>query len=1085
MRKLTTNFLFFFTFFSFSQEPLFQLLNSSDSGVDFINKLTETKDENIITYEYFFNGGGVAAGDFNNDGLIDLYFTSNQESDRIYLNKGNLKFDDITQKSGISSKQGWKTGVTLADVNDDGWLDIYVSYSGNFPKNQRKNKLYINQKNLTFKESASKYGIDDSGNTTQSVFFDYDKDGDLDLYVLNHNTKVMRNFDAQYAKKLIDENAGVRLYENLGNGKFTDVTLLAGISSNPIGYGLGIVISDFNNDNWDDIYISNDYVEEDYMYLNNQDGTFSNELKSQLKHISNFSMGVDAGDINNDGLSDIVTLDMLPEDNKRQKLIYAPDNFELYNNMVSNGFHHQSMRNMLQLNNGNNSFSEIGQLAGISSTDWSWSAIIADYNNDGYQDLYVSNGYYRDMINRDFMKFYVDERMKYLDGDSDENMFTILQEVESTPLQNYFFLNNKDLTFDNRTDKDGFNGEDFSHGAIYADLDNDGDLEIIVNCMNQEAKIFENKSIQNNSNNYFSIDLTQEKNKNSIGAKVLVYSGNEILRRDVQTSRGFQSSYLGPIHFGLGKKEIDSVKIIWPDQTYQNIKTNNLLNSKIKVTKNTTIKYEFDNKSKFFNVRYNKLNYKHEELLVNDFKVQPLLPYMISYHGPKIKMVDYNNDGYNDLFIGGPEGSSPVLFDQNKNGVFVKSDQPDFDNSSQFEDTNACFFDADNDGDLDLYIVSGGFAEKDSGLPLNDRLYINESGTYKLSSNIPIDNYVGSVAVPWDYDSDGDIDLFIGTRVKQAEFPKSDSSLILNNNGNGEFSLSDFDFLDKIGLVTDAQIEDIDGDGIQELIVVGDWNYPRIYKYINSDIIEFTSLFFEENLHGWWNTLEINDLDNDGDYDLVLGNWGTNNLFKPTVQEPMELYYDDFDKNGYIDPIWCYYIQGKSYPNVLREELTDQIVSLRKKFVTYEEYSTATLNDIFTKEQISKSPKLMTDFLETVWFENIDGKFKLKRFPVEANFSSVNSILIDDFDDDGIKDILMGGNSEYNRVRIGKCDSSFGIFLKGTDAGEFKFIENRLTDISFEGSVRSLNSYTSNGKKRIVVGLNNSYPLVLTLEDAD
>jgi len=675
--------------------------------------------------------------------------------------------------------------------------------------------------------------------------------------------------------------------------------------------------------------------------------------------------------------------------------------------------------------------------------------------------------------------------MKYLDGASDENMFTILQEVESTALQNYFFLNNKNLTFSNRTIDDGFEGVDFSHGAIYADLDNDGDLEIIVNCMNEEAKIFENKSIQNNSNNYFSIDLTQEKNKNSIGAKVLVYSGNEILRRDVQTSRGFQSSYLGPIHFGLGKKEIDSVKIIWPDQTYQNIKTNNLLNSKIKVTKNTTIKYEFDNKSKIFNVRYNKLNYKHEELLVNDFKVQPLLPYMISYHGPKIKMVDYNNDGFNDLFIGGPEGSSPVLFDQNKNGVFVKSDQPDFDNSSQFEDTNACFFDADNDGDLDLYIVSGGFAEKDSGLPLNDRLYINESGTYKLSSNIPIDNYVGSVAVPWDYDSDGDIDLFIGTRVKQAEFPKSDSSLILNNNGNGEFSLSDFDFLDKIGLVTDAQIEDIDGDGIQELIVVGDWNYPRIYKYINSDIIEFTSLFFEENLHGWWNTLEINDLDNDGDYDLVLGNWGTNNLFKPTVQEPMELYYDDFDKNGYIDPIWCYYIQGKSYPNVLREELTDQIVSLRKKFVTYEEYSTANLNDIFTKEQISKSPKLMTDFLETVWFENIDGKFKLKRFPVEANFSSVNSILIDDFDDDGIKDILMGGNSEYNRVRIGKCDSSFGIFLKGTDTGEFKFIENRLTDISFEGSVRSLNSYTSNGKKRIVVGLNNSYPLVLTLEDAD
>ena len=1085
MRKLTTTFLLFFTFFSFSQEPLFELLSSKTTHVDFINKLTETKENNIITYEYFFNGGGVAAGDFNNDGLIDLYFTSNQESDKIYLNRGNLKFDDITLASGISMKGGWKTGVTLADVNDDGWLDIYVSYSGNFSRNQRRNKLYINQKNLTFKESASKFGIDDSGNTTQSVFFDYDKDGDLDLYVLNHNTKVMRNFDAQYAKKLIDEDAGDRLYENLGNGKFTDVTLLAGISSNPIGYGLGIVVSDFNNDNWDDIYISNDYVEEDYLYINNQDGTFSNQLKSQLKHISNFSMGVDAGDINNDGLSDIITLDMLPEDNKRQKLIYAPDNFELYNNMVSNGFHHQSMRNMLQLNNGNDSFSEIGQLAGISSTDWSWAAIIADYNNDGYQDLYVSNGYYRDMINRDFMKFYVDERMKYLDGDSDENMFTILQEVESTPLQNYFFLNNKNLTFQNRTIIEGFEGADFSHGAIYADLDNDGDLEIIVNCMNQEAKIFKNNSNQNKSNNFLTFDLSQEKNKNSIGSKILIYSENEILRREIYSSRGFQSSYVGPIHFGLGERVIDSVKIIWPDQTYQNIDVSNRLNSNIKIEKKSDKKFEYKEKSKIFNVRYNKLNYKHNELLVNDFKVQPLLPYMISYHGPKIKMVDYNNDGLDDLFIGGPEGNAPVLFKQNQGGVFIKTDQPDFDSTSQFEDTNASFFDADNDGDLDLYIVSGGYAEKESGLPLHDRLYLNEDGMYKLSKNLVYDNFIGSVVVPWDYDSDGDLDLFVGTRVKQADFPISDPSLILNNNGKGEFKSIDFNILNEMGLVTDAKAKDLDGDGIDELIVVGDWNYPRIYKSSNSEIYEATSSFFAENLYGWWNTLELDDLDNDGDLDLVIGNWGTNNLFKPSNNEPMELYYDDFDNNGYIDPIWCYYIQGKSYPNVLREELTDQIVSLRKKFVSYEEYSEASIENIFSKEQISKSPKRITNFLETVWFENIDGKFKLKRFPVEANFSSVNSILIDDFDNDGIKDILMGGNSDYNRVRIGKCDSSFGIFLKGNEDGEFDFIENRYSNIFFEGSVRSLNSYTSNGKKRIVVGLNNTYPLILTLEDAD
>lgn len=1052
---------------------LFKALSPEKSGIDFENKLVETPDENIITYEYFYNGAGVAAGDFNNDGLIDLFFISNQGKNKLYINKGKLEFQDISESAGIECEDGWKTGVNLVDINQDGFLDLYISFSGNVSRDKRKNKLFINQGNLTFKEEAEKYGIDDEGYSTQSAFFDFDKDGDLDLFVLNHNTKQFRNFNSAYLKSQIDRDAGDRLYENQ-RGKFQDITEEARILSNPIGYGLGIVIEDFNQDHWPDIYVTNDYVEEDYLYLNNHNGTFTNVLKSQFPQISYFSMGVDSGDINNDGLMDIITLDMLPEDNKRQKLIYAPDNFEVYDNMVMNGFHHQSMRNMLQLNNGNGTYSEIGQLAGVSNTDWSWSPLIADFNNDGLNDIYITNGYRRDMINRDFMKFYVDERMKYLEGKSDNSMFTILQEVVSTPLQNYLFINNGNYHFENKTLEYGLEGKDFSHGATYADLDNDGDLEIIVNCMNETAKIFENKSNEvYKSNDFIEVKLQPM----AIGSRVTLFSGKEKLVRSLQTTHGFESSNFIPLHFGLGNKKIDSVQVIWPDlrsEIFKNIP----VNRSIEIIKASGTPSGISTEEKLFKIKTDTLNYSHDELLVNDFKVQPLMPYMISFHGPKIKKIDINEDGLEDLFIGGPEGKAPELLIQDENGKFSSSVQPAFINSANYEDTNATFFDADGDGDLDLYVVSGGYGEIDSGLPLEDRLYINQNGTFEISNDLPTDSYAGSCAVPWDYDEDGDIDLFVGSRVKQGAFPMAPPSLLLTNNSKGKFTSTRAAFLENLGMVTDAKIADLNGDGNIELIITGDWNHPKIFGYRNHKFEELTDNFFNEKYNGWWNCVEINDLDNDGDLDIIIGNWGLNNQFKPTKKEPMELFYDDFDSNGFIDPIWCYYIQGKSYPALSKDELTDQIIGLRKKYVKYETFSNQTLEEVFEDKDLDKSPKLTTDFMETIWFENVNGHFELRHFPVEANFSSTFAILVEDFDQDGIKDVLLGGNTEFNRVRTGRSHASFGTFLKGKRDKTFDYIPQSKTGISFTGAIRSLNWLNDS---RILVGINNSKPLIIQL----
>ena len=1082
-------FLFYFMLFSFAQQqPLFTHLPFTSTGVNFKNKLVETATQNIITYEYFYNGGGIAAGDFNNDGLIDLYFTSNQQPNKLYLNKGNFTFEDITKNAGVAGRPGWKTGVSVADVNGDGLLDIYVCYSGDVEPAKRANQLFINNGNLQFTDNAKELGIADEGYTTQAAFFDFDRDGDLDLYAMNHNIKNLRNFDASFVKKMVDPDAGDRLYENV-NGKFVDISRKAGIISNPLGYGLGINISDINNDGYPDIYITNDYVEEDYLYINNKNGGFTESLKSAFGHLSNFSMGVDIADINNDGLADIITLDMLPKDNRRQKLLYAPDNYELYNNTVLNGFYHQLMRNMLQVNNGDGTFSEIGQLAGVSNTDWSWAALLADFNNDGKKDLFVTNGYGRDMINRDFVKFYANERLKHLEGSTDSRMFQMLQGITSTPLHNFIFENTGNFNFKDQSIKWGFDEVGFSHGAVYADLDNDGDLDLVINKMNQEAGIYKNNTIENNKGgNFLQLHLsTATKNTFALGAKATLFAGSGTYTIENYPVHGFQSSMQIPLHFTFPDKIIDSILIRWPDGEIQVIVQNIPINQRLNILKPSV----FISKNRvaitpqtIFKSGNTILDYAHKQDGVNDFKIQPLMLNMISYSGPRIAKADINGDQLDDIFICGPKDEAGALFIQQSSGVFTLSTQPDFSPDAASEDCGAVFFDADNDGDMDLYVVSGGYALDVKDASLQDRLYINEAGKFiKKINALPPETISGAQVVPMDFDMDGDIDLFIAGRIIPGRYPESPGSRLLVNNGKGIFAdqtetIAPLFF--NIGLVTDAKWADINGDSSKELIICGEWMPLQCFSFSNGKFIDISDKVFDKKLNGFWNRLQLDDLDKDGDLDLVAGNWGTNSQLKVSDAEPATLYYGDFDNNGFIDPLICYFIEGKSYPMASRDEMTDQIVSLRQRFPTYDSYADATINEVLTTEQIKAAKQLSINYLHTAWFENIKGKFVTHKLPVQADFSPVYAIQTDDFNHDGNMDILLCGNIDQARVKIGKMDANYGVLLAGDGRGSFKYISQWQSGLSIKGCVRDIIPInTKSGKNLLMLGLNNQAPVFL------
>ena len=1062
---------------------LFESVPSQKSGVLFKNMIEENLQHNALTHENLYNGGGVGIGDINNDGLEDIYFISNMKYNKLYLNLGDFKFKDITELAGVGGRIGWKTGVSMVDINGDNLLDIYVCYSGKDSPEQRRNQLFINTGNLKFEERAKEYGLDDPSFSTVGAFFDFDLDGDLDLFLLATNVKAIRGLEFEAAHKGVDPYAGDKLFRN-DDGHFVEVTAASGILSNALGFGLGVAISDINKDGWPDIYVSNDYIEPDYLYINNGNGTFTDKMTEQVQHISHFSMGSDINDYNNDTWPDIYTTDMLPEDNRRQKLLYGPENYEQYALMVMNGYYHQSMRNMLHLNNRNGTFSEIGQLAGVSNTDWSWAPLFADYDNDGWKDLFVTNGYFRDYTNRDFLKYKGDYYFKQAQARQKADTFQLVSSMKSTPLHNYIFKNNKDLTFTDQSMRWGFEKEGFSNGAAYADLDNDGDLDLIVNNQNETASIHKNTLRESNpSANFVKIRLKGfGKNTSGIGSKVSIYTRQGVQFLEQSPTRGYQSSVSHILHFGLSDTEIiDSIKVEWPDRKVSlltGVKANQLIEIEQEKAK---LRAERISVSEALFSRVEPLiSYEHIEYGSNDFKRQPLLLNMLSICGPIMATADVNGDKLIDVFVGGTKENPGKLFLQGTGGAFSIAVDFYFKDDFGSTDADALFFDADKDGDQDLYIVSGGYHDYvKNDKALQDRFYLN-NGSGKFTRTVgalPSMLNSKSCVRAADVDGDNDMDIFVGGRVMPGEYPLPQLSYLLINDGSAHFSVATASFLpdlDKGGMITDAAWVDLNKDSWPDLITVGEFMPIRIF--INEKgrkFSEATKSYFDVQEAGFWNRLAVADFDKDGNMDLIVGNWGTNSQIKNSSKQLVELTFKDFDKNGSVDPILTHYIQNKSFPFASRDELLDQIYSLRRKFTTYESYSQAQLKDIFSEADLKSATVLSANELKTVFFRNTGTKFNKHLLPMEAQFAPVHAIEVLDYNLDGNLDFIIAGNQNAIRIRLGVMDANFGQLFEGDGKGNFKYIHQSISGLALTGDVKSLKMFTINEERYLFAGVNN------------
>jgi hypothetical protein len=1055
-----------------SPPPLFKLLTSATTQVDFSNNLTEGANTNVLLYEYFYNGGGVAVGDLNGDGLQDIYFVGNMTPNKLYLNKGHLQFQDITTAETAGRPGPWKTGVTMADVNGDGKLDIYLCYSGSLPAAKRANQLFINEGNDSngvphFSEQAEQFGLADSSYSTQAYFFDFDHDGDLDLLLLNHNPNSLPVLDDSVTASILrqpDPLTGVRLFRNDKN-HFTDITEKAGISSSALTYGLGAGIADLNGDGWQDIYISNDYSVPDYLYMNNHNGTFTDVLQKSLGHTSEFSMGNDVADINNDGLPDIFTLDMLPADNQRQKLLVSPDNYAKFDLSLRSGFYYQYMRNMLQLNNGNGTFSEIGQLANISNTDWSWAPLFADYDNDGWKDLFVTNGYLRDYTNQDFIK-YMNDYVKSSQRLQKSDVLKIIDSMPASNVINYLFRNNGNLTFTDVSKQWGIDIPSNSSGAVYADLDNDGDLDLITNNVNQPAFIYENESNKQLKNNFLEINLKGEKaNTYGIGAKVFLYEKGRQQYLEQMPSRGFQSSVSPVLHFGLGSDTgVDSLRIVWvsgKQQVVKEIHANQFLTLD---EKNATSLYHPQPITKtIFKEVKSPVNFSDSQQNVNDFLRQSLMVNPMSFFGPPLIKADVNGDGLEDVFAGGGYGEPGVLYIQQKNGQFIKKNEPAFEADKMSEDVDAVFFDANGDGFTDLYVCSGGYDHYQPDDPLlQDRLYLNDGkGNFKKSSDaLPEMKTSTSCVRVADVNGDGFPDLFVGGRVIPGRYPEIPESYLLINDGKGHFRNNIASLapeLQKVGMVSDAAWIDLNKDGKKDLIVVGEWMPVTVFININGHLENKTKDYFDKPYSGWWNKIMVKDLNNDGNPDLVIGNFGLNSQCRVSDAEPADLLYKDFDNNGTVDPIFCFYIQHKSYPYVTRDEMINQIPLIQTRFPTFKSYADATIKDIFTEEEMHDAKHLQVNELSTCLFvSGSDRKFHKKALPLQAQFSPVFTITTLDYNGDGNPDLLLCGNINHARIRFGKSDANYGILLKGDGKGNFTYINQAQSGFHIRGDVRTV-----------------------------
>jgi len=1070
---------------------LFTLLSPSVTHVDFANQLTETEDLNMIEYLYFNNGGGVAAGDINNDGLTDLYFSSNQLPNKLFLNKGKMVFEDITLSACVAGSGSWKTGVTMADVNGDNLLDIYVCQVGKYKTLSGKNQLFINQGNLTFKEEAKEYGLDFCGFSTQAAFFDFDKDGDLDMYLLNHSVHTARSYGDVSLRFERDSLAGDRLYRNDElNGKrvFYEVTKEAGIYSSQIGYGLGINVSDINNDGFPDIYISNDFHENDYLYINNGNGTFSEKLTEEMEHTSRSSMGNDVGDINNDGLLDVFVLDMLPEDMKTRQLSGGEDEMELFDLKLKYGYHDQFVRNTLQLNLGGGKFSEIGRLAGVYATDWSWSPLICDLDNDGWKDLFITNGIFRRANDLDYVKFLTGgNRYNSVKDNSNVSDKELYEKMPLNPNVSYLYKNNRDLTFSNKASEWGIERKSFSNGSTYADLDNDGDLDLIVNNINEQAFIYENNSEKQENNHFLSVSLKGNKlNSKGIGARVTIYSGGQQQITEQFPVRGFLSSTSEVLHFGLGSSTvIDSLIIRWPDfskQIIRNIQGDRLIILDIKDASNQihTDENESVAAKLLASVQIDGLKYKHQEDGYTDFYREKLIPHGLSQEGPALAVGDVNGDGLVDVFVGGASGQTSMIFVQQTKGDFKPLNKLNFFDPVLADEVDAAFFDADNDRDFDLIIVYGGNEFPVGDNRLSAQLWMNDGeGHFKeaIRGLLPFTANNSSCVSPCDFDQDGDIDLFIGSRSVPGSYGWSPNQLLLENDGTGHFKdITDLraDGLKSIGMVTDACWMDYDKDGDKDLVLAGEWMNVSIFRNDQGKFTDETRSAGLNETSGWWNCLEAVDIDGDGDLDIVGGNLGLNSILKASVKEPVEMFLNDFDNNGSPDQVISSYRNGVSYPVATFDELVSQMPDLNRKYPNYSDFAGKTVVDLFGKEKIGKSIVKKAVLFESCLFENNgDGTFSTKKLPVTVQFSPVNDILCGDFDSDGNADLLLAGNNYQERPSLGRQDASFGWCFAGNKSHELKTLTPVQSGFEVNGASRKILGIKIAGKQHFIVGINN------------